>query len=90
VLEINRLLILSRRGSSLHVEREDKFGGSVDFESFDDLKSAYASGRLHPLDLKKATADALIGLLENVRSYFEENSEARGLLEELRRAIVTR
>jgi tyrosyl-tRNA synthetase len=90
ILEINRLLILSRKGAGLHVERENKFGGSVDFESFDDLKSAYAGGRLHPLDLKKATADALIGLLENVRRYFEENSEARGLLEDLRGRIVTR
>lgn len=90
VLEINRLLLLSRSGSSLHVERKEKFGGSVDFTSFDELKSAYASGKLHPLDLKQATAETLINLLKNVRKYFEENSEARDLLEKLKTATVTR
>lgn len=90
VLEINRLLLLSRSGSSLHVERKEKYGGPVDFTSFDDLKSAYAGGSLHPLDLKQATADALTSLLEDVRRYFEENSEAHGLLEKLKGVIVTR
>jgi len=90
IIEINRLLLLSRSGSSLRVERKEKFGGPVDFTSFDELKSAYASGDLHPLDLKQATAEALINLLENVRRYFEKNSEAHNLLETLKRAIVTR
>jgi len=90
VIEINRLLLLSRDGSMLHVERKEKFGGPIDFTSFDDLKSAYAGGDLHPMDLKQATAEALIDLLKNVRRHFEKDSEARGLLETLKRSIVTR
>lgn len=90
IIEINRLLLLSRDGSKLHVERKEKFGGPVDFTSFDELKSAYAGGNLHPMDLKQATAEALINLLENVRRHFEENNEAHDLLEALKKAIVTR
>lgn len=90
IMEINRLLLFSREGFTLHVEREEKFGGDIDFESFDELKSAYSAGNLHPLDLKRATAEALIELLKNVRQHFEKNSEARNLLETLKKATVTR
>lgn len=90
VIEVNRLLLFSRGGFKLHVERKEKFGGPVDFTSFEELKSAYASGNLHPLDLKQATAEALIDLLKNVRKHFEKNSEARDLLKTLKRITVTR
>jgi tyrosyl-tRNA synthetase len=90
IIEVNRLLLLSREGSTLHVERKEKFGGPIDFTSFDELKSAYAGGDLHPLDLKQATAEALVNLLENVRRHFENNSEAHDLLETLKKNIVTR
>lgn len=90
VIEINRLLLFSRDDFTLHIERKEKFGGSVDFVNFDELKSAYASGDLHPLDLKRGTAEALIELLKNVRRHFEKNTEACNLLETLRRVTVTR
>jgi len=49
------------------VEREEKFGGDVEYESFDQLVSDYQAGKLHPLDLKKAVAKYLNKILENVR-----------------------
>ena len=41
------------------IERPEKFGGNLDFESYKELESAYLSGSLHPLDLKNGTAAAL-------------------------------
>ncbi|MHA1604157.1 MAG: tyrosine--tRNA ligase [Candidatus Freyarchaeota archaeon] len=90
VMEINRLLLFSRDNFTLHVEREEKFGGPVDFTSFDELKSAYSSGDLHPLDLKTATAEALIDLFGNVRRHFEKDNEAHELLKIMKKAVVTR
>ncbi len=90
VIEINRLLLFSREGFTLHIERKDKFGGDIEFVNFDELKSAYASDELHPLDLKQATAEALIDLLKNVRRHFEKDSEACYLLETLKKVTVTR
>jgi len=41
------------------IERPEKFGGNLDFNSYKDLENAYLSGTLHPLDLKNGTASAL-------------------------------
>ena len=71
VLEINRYLLFARPGFVLHVERPQKYGGPVDFYSYEELERAYVEGRLHPADLKEATAEALIRLLEGPRKLFE-------------------
>ncbi|ABM80738.1 tyrosine--tRNA ligase [Hyperthermus butylicus] len=90
IIEINKYLLFSRPGFKLVVERPEKYGGTVVIESYEELEKLYVEGKLHPLDLKKATAKALIELLEPVRRYFESNREARELLEELKKATVTR
>ena len=41
------------------IERPEKFGGNLDFDSYKELESDYLSGSLHPLDLKNGTASAL-------------------------------
>jgi len=70
VLEIARYVLLPRSGS-LEVERAPKFGGDISFESFEDLARAYASGGLHPQDLKAAVARSLNEALGPVRTYFD-------------------
>ncbi|MCC7449689.1 MAG: tyrosine--tRNA ligase, partial [Anaerolineae bacterium] len=44
----------------------------VTFNTFDELKNAYADKKLHSMDLKNGLAQALIDLLEPVRKHFEE------------------
>jgi tyrosyl-tRNA synthetase len=90
IIEINKYILFARPGFKLIVERPEKYGGTIVIESYDELEKLYVEGKLHPLDLKKATAKALAELLEPVRRYFESNREARGLLEELKKATVTR
>ncbi len=66
ILQIVQYYIFPRFGKIL-IEREEKFGGDVEYESFDQLASDYQAGNLHPLDLKKAVAKYLNKILENVR-----------------------
>ncbi|MHA1676521.1 MAG: tyrosine--tRNA ligase, partial [Candidatus Njordarchaeales archaeon] len=69
--------------------RPAKFGGAVEYFSFNELKDDYVNGKLHPLDLKNAVADWLIKKLEPVREYF---LKGRGVtaLEELKNIRITR
>ena len=90
IIEINKYLLFSRPGFKLVIERPEKYGGTIVVESYEELERIYREGKLHPLDLKKATAKALIEMLEPVRRYFEQNREAREMLEELKKAAITR
>jgi tyrosyl-tRNA synthetase len=55
------------RFEKIVVERDKKFGGDVEYKSFEELASEYATGKLHPADLKKAVAKYLNKILENIR-----------------------
>ncbi len=82
--------IIFREKQSLTIERPAKFGGKVQFQSFQELATAYSKGDLHPLDLKNAVATELAEILEPVRRYFETHSEARECLHTVRDAKITR
>jgi tyrosyl-tRNA synthetase len=82
--------IIFRERKTFTVERPAKFGGTIEFSNYEELDESYRAGKLHPLDLKKATAEELIQILEPVRRYFQTNREARESLEILRKAQVTR
>ena len=49
------------------VERDEKFGGDVEYLSFEELARDFESGKLHPADLKAAAAKYLNKLLKNTR-----------------------
>jgi len=72
VTEIMRLIVFPQLGKA-HIERSEKYGGPVDYGSFEDLRAAYASGKLHPQDLKKGAADSVSEILKPVREHFEKH-----------------
>lgn len=74
VLDIVRLILLPQMGS-LEVQRPAKYGGNVGFEKYEEIKSAYASGQLHPEDLKDSVARSLSDRLEGVRKELEKDPE---------------
>jgi len=82
--------IIFREQETFIVERPKKYGGTVEFQSFDELVKTYEKGQLHPQDLKNAVATELIKILEPVRRYFETHKEAKETLETLRKAKITR
>ncbi|MFB3888761.1 MAG: tyrosine--tRNA ligase [Candidatus Bathyarchaeia archaeon] len=89
VLDICRHIIY-RETPVFTIERPAKFGGTVQFEGFNQLAAAYTEGRLHPQDLKNGVTEQLARILEPVRRYFENNKEAKDCLETVRQAKITR
>lgn len=82
--------IVFRETNIFKIERPAKFGGTIEFENFQQLEKSFAEGKLHPQDLKNGVADQLATILEPVRKYFETNKEAKECLETVRKAKVTR
>lgn len=75
ILEICKYLVFPELNDELFlVERPKKFGGNLEFSSYKELEKAYTEG-LHPLDVKKATANYLNNILEPIHEYFKEHSE---------------
>jgi tyrosyl-tRNA synthetase len=57
------------------IDRPEKFGGRLEFRSYDELEKTYASGKLHPMDLKSGVAKGLSDLLAPAREYFDRKPE---------------
>jgi len=72
------------------VERPEKFGGTVILKTYADLEKVFANKQVHPMDLKQTVVKYLDQLLQPVRKHFEENPEAKALLEKVRSYQVTR
>lgn len=72
------------------VIRKEEFGGDVSFNTYEELEKYYAEKKLFPLDLKNAVIDYLNELLQPVRDHFENNAEAKALLEQVRTYQATR
>lgn len=72
------------------ISRPDKFGGNKSYNSYEELEVDYASKALHPMDLKNSVIQKLDELLTPVRRHFEENEEAKKLLEQVKTYQVTR
>ncbi|MEM1661500.1 MAG: tyrosine--tRNA ligase [Desulfurococcaceae archaeon] len=90
ILEINKYLLFAQNGFVLHIDRPQQYGGSIDIYSYEELERRYLAGEIHPFDLKKATADSLIKLINPIRNRILSNQEMRGLLEDLSKASITR
>jgi len=81
--------ILFEKFKEVKVERPAKFGGDIEYKSFSELQSDFATGKLHPMDLKTATAKHVNQLLEPVRKHFSKG-KPKSLLEEVKAFKVTR
>jgi tyrosyl-tRNA synthetase len=94
ILEYYKYIIfesLDRLGvDKIIIERPQKFGGNVVLNSFQDLERKFANKEIHPMDLKITLAKLLNQLLNPVRRHFEENKEAKILLEKVKSFQVTR
>ena len=66
ILELFKYHIFPRY-ESVTVEKPEKFGGNVTYNSYKEIETAFAEGKLHPLDLKAACSKYLNDILEPVR-----------------------
>lgn len=77
VVEIVQHIVFPWLGE-LQVERRPDHGGPVQFATVDDFLAAWTEGRLHPQDLKGATAAALERILGPCRAWFDAHPGALG------------
>lgn len=76
--------------SEVTVVRPEKFGGNLTFKTFKELEKTFAEKQVHPMDIKNTLTKLLDQLIEPVRRHFEENGEAKKLLEEVKSFQITR
>jgi tyrosyl-tRNA synthetase len=89
ILDWLKSIIFNDEDSSLKVERKPKFGGDVEYYSYDEVENAFLTKDLHPLDLKMAVANKIVQMLEPVRKHFEKPSIQK-MKQELEDLIITR
>jgi len=89
ILEYAKYIIF-RKLDKLHIERPSKYGGPIDYYSYEELEKDYLEGRLHPADLKQGVADALNQLIRPIREHFEKDKRARELYEFVKSQEITR
>ena len=64
--------VLDDRGESFVIERPEKYGGDLVFESYEPLEEAFLAEELHPADLKPAAAAAIDEVIAPVRDRLTE------------------
>lgn len=89
VLDWAKHLVFRNEKNKLKIERPEKFGGSLEYSRYTDLEEDFVKGKLHPMDLKSAVANALINILEPARKHFEQ-PKIKKMKEEMEKLIVTR
>ncbi|HZU76832.1 MAG TPA: tyrosine--tRNA ligase, partial [Dehalococcoidia bacterium] len=89
ILDWAKYLLFDEPGAALEIDRTPENGGPVHYQSFDELAAAYASGALHPMDLKAGVGEALIALLRPAREHFAQPGP-RAMLEEMERLSLSR
>jgi len=52
---------------SFVVKRDEKFGGDLEYSSYEDVEKDFIEKKIHPLDLKNSVAEEINKLLENFR-----------------------
>jgi len=89
VLEYFKYIIFEKYDEIL-IERLEKFGGNIKFNSYESLEKAFKEHNLKSPDLKQCAAKYINLLLQPTRNHFETNQKAKELLEKVKSFQVTR
>ena len=95
IIEFNPILeyfkyIVFAKFDQIDILRQEKFGGNIHFNSYNNLELAYQKGDIYPLDLKDNLSRYLDDMISPVRKYFEINQAAKQLKEEVESYTITR
>merc|ERR1712013_334168 len=83
LLDYTKHLVFGKFGE-FTIERKEKNGGNKLYTSYEELEKDYASGQLHPGDLKPALTKAINAMIEPVRQHFQKDKKAKKLLAKVR------
>jgi len=68
LLQIARLILFPKINGIFEIKRPEKYGGNVEYDSYDSLERAYLSKELRPMDLMKSVIDYLDEIISEIRS----------------------
>jgi tyrosyl-tRNA synthetase len=74
ILEIVKYIIF-RKFDRFEVKRKEEYGGKIEFENYEEVKNAFLSKKLHPLDLKNAVGEYVNLIIQPIREHFEKNEK---------------
>ncbi|MFT4304262.1 MAG: tyrosine--tRNA ligase [Candidatus Woesearchaeota archaeon] len=82
--------IIFEKFDKIEFKRPEKFGGDVVFNSYQEMEKDFSLGKLHPVDLKSTAIVYIDKIIAPVRDYFDKNSEAKNLKEQVESFQITR
>jgi tyrosyl-tRNA synthetase len=68
LLEYFIFIIKKDNGENLVIERPEKYGGNLEYSSYEKIEKDFIEKKLHPLDLKNAVASEINNLLKDFQS----------------------
>ena len=74
VLNYMKHLVFPFHVEGVTVERSEKNGGNLTFTTYEELEAAFATGEVHPADLKPCLTTYINELLDPVRQHFASGS----------------
>ena len=57
------------RLDTVTLKRPEKFGGDMEFTSYEECEKLYGEGKIHPADLKAACTEGIVEVLAPARDY---------------------
>ena len=79
VLEIARQVVFHEY-DSISIERPEKFGGNVTYNSYEELESDFAQKNLHPGDLKNTIGEYMVKIIGPIRDKISLSDELYDLI----------
>jgi tyrosyl-tRNA synthetase len=89
ILEYCKFLVFEKF-DKIVIERPEKWGGNLEFNSYDEVEKAFATKELHPMDLKQGVAKYVDLMIKPVREHFENDETAKALFEKVKSYQITR
>ncbi|TRM89954.1 tyrosine--tRNA ligase [Sulfolobus sp. A20-N-G8] len=86
IIQIIKYIIFTKY-NSFKIERDIKYGGDIEFKSYEELEKMYIDGKIHPMDLKKATAKKLNEILDPIRRGLDKKSEYKDLIQIISKSV---
>ena len=79
ILELARQIFFHEH-NSISIERSEKFGGNITYNSFEELESDFGQKKLHPGDLKNTVGEYMVNILAPIRDNISLSNELYELI----------
>ena len=79
ILELARQIVFHEY-DSISIERPEKFGGNVIYNSFEELESDFAQKNLHPGDLKNTIGEYMVEIIAPIRDKLNLSQDLADLI----------